>query len=190
MGNSGILKTKRMIPLPIMFNPVKHHLGYIKSITGQLCNSELLLKKTISHVGASVTDIYTGSLDIDNICSHVINFLVENSLNDKNSFCLWAGIEKHDFRKIILPDNSEWALKFFDHPDRFVHLFPARNSNISLRVKGTSLKTAILWFSQPGTHEINTNYLNQIRISANLSPVKSIEEANALANLIRLLGEV
>jgi hypothetical protein len=187
MGDLDILKTNEVIPLPIMFNPVKHHLAYVKSIILQFGNSEIILKEIISHIGTSVTDIYTGAIDINIICDSVITFLNNNSLSDKNSFCFWAGKNRSDFKKIILSDNSEWTLKFFDHPDRFVHLFPARYSNNSLRVKATSLKTAILWITKPNNNEININYLNQIRIAANLSPVKSIEEATALTELIRLL---
>jgi hypothetical protein len=176
-----------LIPQPVMFNPFKHHLAYIKSIIDQFSNSEKILKEIISHVGTSVTDIYTGELDINIICNHVINFLNENSLTDKNTFCLWAGKDRGDFRKIKLPDSSEWTLKFFNHPDRYVHLFPARNSFKSVRVKATSLKTAVLWLSQRLINEININNLNRIRLVAGLSPVKSLEEAKALTDLINML---
>jgi hypothetical protein len=175
------------VPLPIMFNPLKHHLAFIKSIINQNINSEKRLKEIVSHAGTSVTDIYIGELDIDIICNHVINFLNENSLSKKNIFCNWTGKNRSDFQKIMLPDSSEWTLKFFNHPERFVHLFPARNSFLSIRAKATSLKTAVLWLSQPFINEINIENLNHIRVIADLSPVKSIGEAKALTDLIGLL---
>jgi hypothetical protein len=177
-----------VIPIPIMFNPFKHHLSFIKKLISESNYSELVFKEIISHAGTSVTDIYTGDLEIDIICSQVIDFLVENSLNNRNSFCFWPGNEKSDYRKIILPDNSEWTLKFFDNPDRFVHLFPARNSINTCRAKGSSLKTAVLWSSQVSYKEININNLNQIRKIAGLSPIKSLEETKALSRLIDLLS--
>jgi hypothetical protein len=175
-----------LIPYPIMFNPLKHHLLYIKEIIKTTYSGELL-REIISHAGTSVTDIYTGHLDIESICNHVIAFLSENSLNEKNSFCQWAGDEQRDFKKIILPDQSEWTLKYFDDNKRFVHLFPARYSINSLRVKASSLKTVIFWLSQKDVDYIDIENLNFVRRAAGLSPVKSLEDVKAITHLVNLM---
>lgn len=177
-----------MIPYPIMFNPLKHHLAFIKDLINTNIDSGNNLFENISHTGTSVTDIYTGPLGIDTICGNVLDFLSLNSLISSETFRKWAGEKRQDFRKIVLPDSSEWTLKYFNNSDRYVHLFPARYSINSVRVKGTSLKTAVFWLSQPVVNEININNLNMVRSTAHLSPVKSLKEVRALIELITLLN--
>jgi hypothetical protein len=176
-----------MIPYPIMFNPVKHHLAFIKGLIHNNIHSGTNILEIISHAGTSVTDIYTGYLGIDNICGHVLSFLSANSLSSIEVFRKWTGEKRQDFRKIVLTDGSEWTLKYFNNSDRYVHLFPARYSINSVRVKATSLKTAVFWLSQPSVNEINLENLNRVRFIAHLSPVKSLAEVKALTDMIALL---
>ena len=137
------------IPEPYLFNPLKHHLGFIKEfINLNIDNpgSDLnKLVKELKHLGTSVMDVYTGSLPIRNICFQVGEFLEKKNIGDIGQFSNWTGTNMNNFRIILLSDGSQWTLKFKDNKFRFVHLFPARNSKFTFRVKSNTLKSALLY---------------------------------------------
>ncbi|HOW39864.1 MAG TPA: hypothetical protein PL123_04920 [Bacteroidales bacterium] len=56
------------IPEPVLFNPLKHHLGFIREFAGpdwdkqrKVSDNELI--KELKHLGNSVMDVYTGKLN-------------------------------------------------------------------------------------------------------------------------------
>ena len=66
------MNTDYQIPEPFLFNPLKHHLGFIKEFinfnidkTGADLSS---VTRDLKHLGTSVMDIYAGSVSIRNIC--------------------------------------------------------------------------------------------------------------------------
>lgn len=75
------MNTDYQIPEPILFNPLKHHLGfmreYISIKTEGDSNSDYkILLNDLSHPGKSVMDVYTGPLSIDSICKEIKGFLI------------------------------------------------------------------------------------------------------------------
>jgi hypothetical protein len=71
-----------------------------------------------------------------------------------------------------------------------VHIHPGRYSPQTIRVKATTLKTAILilYFEQVADVEIvNANAINQIRKEyLNEPPIKSLSSASGLGRLVDL----
>ncbi len=70
---------------PVLFNPIKHHLGfmkefiYIRSDVGTDTDNKILTEE-LKHLGTSVMDVYTGSLSVESICKEVKEFLEQKNI--------------------------------------------------------------------------------------------------------------
>src|SRR5664279_93390 len=137
------------IPEPVLFNPFKHHLGFIKEFINRntdkpVLNIQMLLTD-IKHLGTSVMDIYNGKLSVRNICSETEEFLSNKGIISQVLYSQWAGTNTDSFRITTLSDGSQWTLKYHNDHQRFIHLFPARNSPYTFRVKANTLKSALIY---------------------------------------------
>jgi hypothetical protein len=179
------------IPVPILFNPLKHHLrfqrGFINQKAGEPGIDIKNLIKELRHLGASVMDVYSGSITVSRICMEVGEFLNQKGISGKEPFCNWTGSEKSNFRITSLSDGSQWTLKYYENDLRFVHIFPARNSRHTFRVKANTLKPAILFNIVSGKDFISTDELNRVRVLLNLSPVKDNVDTEAITEMIEIL---
>ena len=180
------------IPEPILFNPLKHHLGFIREFicknteVEQVSDTNNLIKE-LKHLGTSVMDIYTGSIIIPNICKEVVEFLGEKNLSSREPFSKWTGIKMNDFRVISLSDGSQWTLKYYDNNKRFVHIFPARSSQYTFRVKSNTLKSALLYYILIGKDYITGDDLNKVRPLLGLSPIKDSVDTEAITEMIEIV---
>jgi hypothetical protein len=180
------------IPEPFLFNPLKHHLGFIKEyinlrIDGSSDDDIKSLFKELKHLGTSVMDVYNGTLSIPDICKEVESFLEKKKIKPKKIFLPWAGINPADFKIISLSDDSQWTLKFHNNELRYVHIFPARSSPHSFRVKSNTLKSAVLYNIMIGKDYISNDDLNRIRPLLGLSPVKDSVDTEAIIEMIEIL---
>jgi hypothetical protein len=186
------MNSEQHIPEPFQFNPLKHHLSFIREfVSMRIAEAKETdiknLIKELKYIGTSVMDVYTGSLSLDSICKEVIGFLKYEKIDKKKVFSGWTGTNFNDFRKVTLSDTSEWMLKFHNDEKRFVHLFPARLSPNSFRIKANTLKSAILYYIIIGKDYITGEDLNRARTLLGLSPVKNTEEAEAITEIIEIL---
>jgi hypothetical protein len=180
------------IPKPFQFNPLKHHLTFIREfIADKLTDENKIdvqsLTREISHIGSSVMDLYTGSLAVQDICRELMDYLKINDLDTIKNFSEWTGGAYGDFRKVSLSDTSQWILKYHNDEKRFVHFFPVRLSPHSFRVKANTLKSGILYYIMIGKDFINREDLNSTRGLLGLSPVKKTAEAEAITEMIEIL---
>jgi hypothetical protein len=180
------------VPEPFQFNPLKHHLLYIKEfISDRLAadkNADLKsLLRELNHIGTSVMDVYNGQLPVNQICSQVNEFLEKNILSDVKIFQNWTGINFNDFKIVNLSDASQWMLKYHKDENRFIHLFPARQSPHSFRVKANTLKSAILYYIIVGKDFISRKDLNYARSLLGLSPLRDPSEADAITEMIEII---
>jgi hypothetical protein len=187
------MNTDYQIPQPFLFNPIKHHLGFIKefiNINIDKPGSDIqMLTRDLKHLGTSVMDIYTGSLSIRSICIEAEEFLKVNSISEWENFSVWAGTKSDCFRIISLSDGSHWTLKFQDNPQRFVHIFPARNSQHTFRVKSNTLKSALIYNIIIGKDMVTGDDLNKVRPLLGLSPVKDAIDTEAILEMIEILRD-
>ena len=177
---------------PVLFNPLKHHLGYIKDYIYSYSEYENGKKqkdiiRELKHLGTSVMDIYTGSLSVDMICQEVKDSLAEKGILEKENFAVWAGTNINNYRIISLSDSSQWILKCHTNKVRFVHIFPARNSQLTFRIKANTLKSAILFNIHSGKDFISTDEINMIRTLLNLSPIKESADMEAITEMTEIL---
>ncbi len=183
---------QNLIPHPLLFNPLKHHLGYIREFieisTENLdISGENEIIKELKHIGGSVMDIYSGDLSTAEICEEFLSFLKRNKVTSKGKFTVWAGTGDKDFRTIPLSDGSLWMLKYYNHNERYVHFFPARQSPLTFRIKANTLKSAVLYQVFMGKDYVTEDDLNVARAMAGLSPVKEIFDTEAITEMIELL---
>jgi hypothetical protein len=180
------------IPEPFLFNPLKHHLGFIRefiNINIETCDRENELIHELKHLGTSVMDVYTGLLTINRICNEIEEFLKNNNLFGLEKYSAWTGKEPENFRIIPLTDSSHWTLKFHNHPERFIHIFPARNSQHCFRVKSNTLKSAIIYSVLIGKDYISGDDLNKVRPLLGLSPIKDAVDTEAILEMIEILRD-
>jgi hypothetical protein len=180
------------IPEPFQFNPLKHHFKFIRIyILSNIDNEKGIdikgLIKEIRHIGTSVMDVYTGSLTVDDICKEINGCLKKESADDYKKFSEWAGTKFSDFRTVTLSDSSRWMLKFHNDEKRYVHIFPARSSPHSFRVKANTLKSALAYYILIGKDFITRDDLNSARKHISLSPVKTTSDAEAITIMIEKL---
>jgi hypothetical protein len=181
------------IPEPFLFNPLKHHIGFIKEFininidkTGADLKSVI---KDLKPLGTSVMDIYTGSLSIRNICRETEEFLLGKDLLNLKAYEVWVGTGRDEYRLIRLSEGSEWTLKFHGNPIRFIHLFPARNSKNTFRVKSNTLKSALIYLIIIGKDLVTGDDLNKIRPLLGLSTVRNVSDTEAILKMIEVLRD-
>ncbi|HCI55345.1 MAG TPA: hypothetical protein PLN06_04205 [Bacteroidales bacterium] len=179
------------IPEPILFNPLKHHIGFIRefieqySISSGFDKSEFF--RILGHIGGSVMDVYTGILTCEDILKEAYNLLDDSNLLIKENFLKWAGIKSKEFRIIQLSDSSNWVVKYYNHERHWAHIFPARLSPHSFRIKANTLKSAILYQVLIGKDFVTEEGLNAARVAGGLSPIKDVFDAEAITEMIDIL---
>jgi hypothetical protein len=196
------MKSGVQIPEPFLFNPLKHHLGYIReyagsragSVSGSIVlthdyNSSFVREiiKELKHLGTSVMDVYTGMLSVEDICRECEFCLKEKKLLSRELFRQWAGKDMSDFRLINLSDSSQWMVKYHCNDTRYVHFFPARYSPHTFRVKANTLKSALLFNILIGKDFITGDDLNSVRPLLGLSPVKDPADSESVTEMIEML---
>jgi hypothetical protein len=179
-------------PEPLLFNPLKHYLPFIRDfISNYLPDSakpELMnLIRELKHLGTCVMDIYTGKLPQDTIFDEIREFLKASDIAEKEAYRKWAGTDFNDFRIISLSDGSQWTLKFHNNETRYVHIFPARSSPHTFRIKANTLKSAILYVIMIGKDFVSEDDLNNARAFAGLSPIREVGDAEAVTEMIEIL---
>jgi len=185
------MKLLKDMPEPILFNPLKHHMGYIREFIEQYsivcCSDKSEFLRILSHIGGSVMDIYTGILTCEDIFKEAYKLLDDSNLLIKENFLKWAGIKSKEFRIIQLSDSSNWVVKYYNHERHWAHIFPARLSPHSFRIKANTLKSAILYQVLIGKDFVTEEGLNTARIAGGLSPVKDVFDAEAITEMIEIL---
>ncbi len=171
------------IPVPIQFSPYKHHFRFLISKIGEWqtdqqkeWQTELLL------IGNNLFDFYLGDLSPKQIACLSIDYFNRKNINDINAFNSWLG--QREWKKISLPDESEWLIKKGNLPDRYIHIHPAKYSKHSIRLRAATLKTVLVLcihkVSISDDAAENLQQVNRLRSSVlNLSPIKSLDDPDS-----------
>jgi hypothetical protein len=184
-----------VVPPPVLFNCLKHHLGYIREYifgTAQSKNMELLSSQLLL-IGESQMDLYLGELTPGEIALQMIKLLQENGNYVKNQYLNYISLQSTGYQTITINDTSVWVLRLGEQEERYVHIHPGRYSPHTIRVKANTLKTAIalsVWMKVYNHREINLELLNHVRreiLAA--SPVKSLEGTEGFIKLFNLVHQ-
>ncbi|HTF80844.1 MAG TPA: hypothetical protein VL947_03930 [Cytophagales bacterium] len=166
----------------ILFNELKHHLG---SIAKLIKSHTPGTSPNLTRLGDSLMDLYVGDLDLGAIFHETITFLNTNQISTEEAYRHY--LQQHGGHVTYqLSDQSTWVLLLGNEPSLYVHIHPARYSLHTLRVKSSTLKTAILL----KIHQVEVSDLkavNMIRKQLQLSPIKSMELSHNINHVLHAL---
>lgn len=162
------------IPLPIRFNPLKHHRNFMLSTLASRSPEEI--KGLLEPVCNNYNDVYTGALSPTAIGEGIIRILTKEKVLRKDDFARWVQ-GNNGYRKLSLEDSSEWIVRLGNEDEHYIHLHPSRDGSHTVRFKGSSLKTIFLMKTmQKDSAEIITlEKVNQARLQIGLSPIKKLD---------------
>jgi hypothetical protein len=167
------------IPLPIRFNPFKHHRNYLLSFLEKA--SPELITSLLHPICNNYVDLYIGEMTPEAITHEVIDKLIANQVLEEADFNHWINLHNR-FRQIKLEDQSQWVVRKSEQSDRYIHLHPARTGPLSVRLKGSVFKTICqLKANIKGTSRtISLTQVNLARMQIGLSPVKKLEQGKGI----------
>lgn len=179
-------------PKPLLFNPVKHHLGFIREWIGEEASKSHLSAQEFVYlirIGNSQTDLYWGDLNISEIAGEITDCLKGRNIFRKETYMAWLRESIWNFNRIEISDGSTWVFRPGEVEGRYLHFHPGKYSLHSMRVRATNLKTAIaikvacLHFAYP---DIDLELVNWVRENwLFLPPVKTI--GNGIERVFRLI---
>jgi hypothetical protein len=178
------------IPPPINLNCWKHHAGFIKKQIESVKEIKDLdqLKGCLLKIGESQMDLYFGEHSPAKISEQIRDYLHSKKILSSSQYQDWLSKDGMDYQLVELMDKSIWTLRLGDDVSRYVHIHPGRYSPSTVRVKATTLKTAIflLCFEQLGEiKSFETETVNNIRKKyLDEPPLKSFSAASGLGRLI------
>jgi hypothetical protein len=167
------------IPVPIFFNPYKHHRNFILELLETSSLPEI--KNLLVSVCDNYIDIYTGNYTPKMICNEMLDRLGKDLSSDKGKFETWLA-ENNGFRVVKLGDESEWIVRKGSDDARFIHLHPAKTGQHTIRFKGSSLKT-IYQFKMEFPDKkspFELDLVNKARKKSNLPPIKKLEPGKGI----------
>ena len=180
------------IPPPINLNCWKHHAGFIKKQIESVKEIKELdqLKVYLLKIGESQMDLYLGDHSPVKISEQLLDYLHSKKIFSEKLYKDWLSKDGKDYQLVELKDKSIWTLRLGDDAERYVHIHPGRYSPNTIRVKATTLKTAIflLCFERLGAiKSFETATANNIRKKyLDEPPLKSFSKASGLGRLIDL----
>jgi hypothetical protein len=185
------MEYENLIRLPYLFNPMKHHLGFIKDYIDKSAHIDEIkpVITDLRHIGGSLMDVYSGPLTPEEVIDEIDEYLATNYISEFEDFVKWVGKGHDDFKTVVLSDESHWVIKYFENEVRYIHPFPARYSPHSFRVKANTLKSAILYLIVVGKDYITEDGLNFARAASGLSPIKDIVDTEAITEMIEILRQ-
>jgi hypothetical protein len=183
------------LPPPILFNPWKHHAGWLRERIAQTAAAGVAaLPKLASQlvvIGTELMDLYYGLLSPVEIAERIRSQLeADNRLPDE-AFRFWM-IEGGGYRVLTLAeDQSRWVVRQGDEAGRYVHIHPGRGSSQTRRVRANVLKTAVLVRAAAaveGGDPLEQRLVNRVRQQyLGLSPIGRLANDEGLGEVIALL---
>ncbi len=191
---TNTLNSNCHVPVPLLFNCLKHHAGYIARFISRFSSRSLpLLKEHLSAIGKSQMDLYTGNLEPHEISLEIKDFLHARKLLDEESYLQWLAASGVKYRETKLSDESVWVLLPGKIAGRHVHIHPGRYSPFTIRVRSETLRTAIAVLIYCRLHGGNCHSLavvNEAREGLlDLSPVKEVSTRRGLGRMIVILEQ-
>jgi len=190
-----MLKIKPGKQLPLTFNCWKHHAGFIKNqIEFYRCEKTSVeeLQKTLLVIGESLMDLYIGELSPQKICDEIVSKLKSTGVLAFKEYKKWLFEKGNEYKLFEISDNSVWALRLGKQKQRYIHIHPGRHSQLTIRVKAATLKTAIAMLTINYKKNIsltNTLQINKIREEMlNLPPVKKVSSNSAVVRIINIIS--
>jgi hypothetical protein len=169
------------IPIPVRFNPMKHHRNFMLDMLASASSEDII--RSLDAVCNNYNDIYTGEISPEAIGKEIIRILKDEKVFPKENFVRWLNVH-NGYRKLRLPDSSEWIVRLGNEDERYIHLHPSRDGNHTVRFKGSSLKTVFLLKAllKDTVGLVTLKNVNQVRLQIGLSPIKKLDRNKGILN--------
>jgi hypothetical protein len=184
---------KEIIPFvapPLLFNSIKHHMGVIQSMIDYSRKHPETASwglQQLETIGNPVTDIYLGELSVKSIIEQIEKLLKQNKIFEEPKYNSWLKASGRDYNCLELSDGSRWLFRFGEKPGRYIHFHPAKHSPLSLRARGSTLRTAMavsMLFNDSEKDCIEK--VNQVRRDfLGLSPIKRLTTDNGIGKFLK-----
>lgn len=178
------------------FNFLKHHLLSVKKYFGQekfQTAPNSAVKKLVLEfktIGNNITDIYTGSMSIQNIFKEISYNLKSQNQYEFNEFTKL--FLKNEYFKIKLSDGSVWIIRQGKNRKEYIHIHPARAGLHTIRFPASTWKTALICYYfelYDSDFGFNLNTINYLRTSfLELPPLKRIKQNDNICAAYSLLS--
>ena len=170
---------KNEIRVPVRFNPFKHHRNYILSVLDDT-KPEVIIKM-LDPLCNNYIDVYTGTLTSDVIAAEVIDILESNNVLQFDDFTRWVS-SKNGYQQIKLKDGSEWIVRKSNDKERYIHIHPTHTGSLSIRFKGSTLKTVYLLKIRLADSTVipSLDEVNETRMQIGLSPVNKLDRTKGI----------
>lgn len=100
------------LPVPVLFHPLKHHLGFIKAFIKEQTRSMSTSAGTLLlSIGSSQLDFYTGTLTPQQIAREVILYLALHNLLHPELYHSYLTATGSHYQTITLSDTTDWVLR-------------------------------------------------------------------------------
>lgn len=146
------MKIEAEVPEPFIFNALKHHRDFVRSIIRESCEDETtrsMLAEELNKLGNLMTDVYLGALDPVEICRHIAQQLWERSHFTSREYDRWINAAKKRYQLVRIDDDSRWTMLSGREDGRYIHIHPARYSSKTVRIRAMPFKTAVMILATP-----------------------------------------
>ncbi len=113
-----------VVPEPVLFNGLKHHLGYIRHfIENHVTSSNLELSQELLCLGESQMDVYLGNMSPEEIAHEIIEYVQHTGRFDRNAFVNFLHEKHSGYATSTLSDGTDWILRLGVSEARYRHTF-------------------------------------------------------------------
>ena len=180
------------IPYPLLYNPLKHHLGFCRVwITQKQFSKESILTE-IAAIGHSTLDFYTGDLTVTQISNEITEQLKQMGVYTYKAYLPWLKSNGVRYNYLHLSDGSSWTFLLGNQGNRYIHFHPSRKSTDVCRLRGITLQTALLvhLLAEKPDRLQDLEWINHVRLKyLNLSPLRDWKGCSGLSGSIQLLSD-
>ena len=178
---------------PVLLNCWKHHAGFIRSRVKEYkadpAPNVSDLRQRLLLIGESLMDLYLGKLTPEEITGSMISYFRKQKILNREDYRVWLTSGRKEYRNLVMKDESIWTLRLGVKEGRYIHVHPSRYSPHTIRVRSSSLKSAILYCILETQNDKNQlSFINKIRKEyLSLPPLKNLKPDSALFKLINIL---
>jgi len=182
--------------VPFNLNCWKHHAGFIVKQIKKIKNEQELknISSLLQKIGESQMDLYLGRFSPIELTGFTRKFLKKKRAFEYESYKKWLCSNDKEYKLIILPDKSIWALRLGNQKKNFVHIHPGRYSTHTIRVRALTLKTAIcvmVYLSVYKNFSPDLELINNVRNEfLKTAPIKSLSSTSGLGRLLNVFNRL
>ena len=160
--------------LEVNFNAFKHHARFLSQYL--LENKKETVNEVLNKIGQSVTDVYYGELEVEEIKRQIYKYLDDKGISSVEGYTAFIREgKKKEYKSVVLSDDSFWIIRLGRDVKTIVHIHPGRYSKYAMRVKGITLKILISLYAMKNREEITLEKINHIRASLGYPPVITVD---------------